>query len=51
VTKAVYELLQLLGDGRETAAALGVWAMVFLALAVAFARSVLGKRFGGMFRI
>jgi iron(III) transport system permease protein len=51
VTKAIYELLQLLGDGRETAAALGVWAMLFLALAVAFARSVLGKRFGGMFRI
>jgi iron(III) transport system permease protein len=51
ITKAVFELLQLLGDGRETAAALGVWAMVFLATSVAFARSVLGRRFGGMFRI
>lgn len=51
ITKAVFELFQLLGDGRETAAALGVWAMLFLALAVAFARSVLGKRFGGLFRI
>ena len=51
ITKSVFELLQLLGDGRETAAALGVWAMVFLASSVAFARSVLGRRFGGMFRV
>jgi iron(III) transport system permease protein len=51
ITKAVYELFQLLGTGRETAAALGVWAMLFLALAVAFARSVLGRRFGGIFRV
>jgi len=51
ITKAIFELFQLLGNGRETAAALGVWAMLFLALAVAFARSVLGKRFGGIFRL
>jgi len=51
ITKAIFELFQLLGHGRETAAALGVWAMVFLGLAVAFARSVLGRRFGGIFRI
>jgi len=51
ITKAIFELFQLLGNGRETAAALGVWAMVFLGLSVAFARSVLGRRFGGIFRI
>jgi iron(III) transport system permease protein len=51
ITKAVFELFQLLGNGRETAAALGVWAMLFLGLSVAFARSVLGKRFGGIFRL
>jgi iron(III) transport system permease protein len=51
VTKAIYELFQLLGNGRETAAALGVWAMLFLGVSVAFARSVLGKRFGGIFRV
>jgi iron(III) transport system permease protein len=51
ITKSIFELLLLLGDGRETAAALGVWAMVFLASSVAFARSVLGRRFGGMFRV
>jgi iron(III) transport system permease protein len=51
ITKAVYELFQLLGDGRQTAAALGVWAMLLLGLSVAFARSVLGRRFGGLFRV
>jgi iron(III) transport system permease protein len=51
ITKAVYELFQLLGDGRETAAALGVWAMLLLGLCVAFARSLLGRRFGGLFRV
>jgi iron(III) transport system permease protein len=51
ITKAIYELFQLLGEGRWVAAALGVWAMVFLGLAIAFARSVLGRRFGGIFRV
>ena len=30
ITKAIYELFQLLGEGRYVASALGVWAMVFL---------------------
>ncbi len=51
ITKAVFELFQVLGDGRETAAALGVWGMVFLALALAVARSFLGKRWSGVFRV
>jgi iron(III) transport system permease protein len=51
ITKAIYELFQLLGDGRWVAAALGVWAMVFLGLAIAYARSMLGRRFGGIFRV
>lgn len=51
ITKAIYELFQLLGDGRQVAAALGVWAMLFLAAAIAFARAVLGRRAGGMFRL
>lgn len=51
ITKAIYELFQLLGDGRQVAAALGVWAMLFLAAAIAFARAVLGRRVGGMFRL
>ncbi|MET0592947.1 MAG: iron ABC transporter permease [Polyangiaceae bacterium] len=51
VTKAIFELSQLLGEGRWLAASLGAWAMIFLAAAVAFARSALGRKFGGMFRV
>jgi iron(III) transport system permease protein len=51
VTKAIQELSLLLGDGRWVAAALGAWAMLFLGAAVAFARSTLGRRFGGLFRV
>ena len=50
ITKAIFELTQMLGDGRGLAAALGVWAMAFLGSAVAFARSELGRRVGAIFR-
>jgi iron(III) transport system permease protein len=51
ITKAIFELYALLGDGHQVAAALGLWAMLFLIAAVAFARSVLGRRDGGLFRL
>jgi iron(III) transport system permease protein len=51
ITKAIYELYQLLGNGHQVAAALGLWAMLFLAAAVAFARAVLGRRDGGTFKL
>jgi len=51
VTKAIHELSLMLGDGRWVAAALGAWAMLFLGAAVAFARSALGRKFGGLFRV
>lgn len=51
ITKAIFELYQLLGNGRQVAAALGVWAMVFLASAIALARALLGRRLGSMFRL
>jgi iron(III) transport system permease protein len=51
VTKSIYELSQLLGDGRWLSAALGAWAMLFLGAAVAFARGALGRKFGGLFRV
>jgi iron(III) transport system permease protein len=50
VTKAIYTLLSSLGNGHELAAALGVWAMVFLAVAIAGAAALAGKR-GGLFRM
>ncbi len=51
ITKAIYELFQLLGEGRFLACALGVWAMIFLALTLAMARRILGVRIGALFRM
>jgi iron(III) transport system permease protein len=51
ITKAIFELFQLLGDGRAVAAALGVWAMVFLGFTILVSSLVLGKRLGALFRV
>jgi iron(III) transport system permease protein len=51
ITKAILELLQLLGDGKFLACALGVWAMVFLGTMVAGVSLLLGKRLGAIFRV
>ena len=37
IAKAIYELSNILGEGRYLAAALGVWAMIFLGLTIAAA--------------
>ncbi|MEM1082544.1 MAG: iron ABC transporter permease [Verrucomicrobiota bacterium] len=50
ITKAIYTLLSTLGNGHELAAALGMWAMVFLGIAIAGAASIGGKR-GGLFKM
>lgn len=50
VTKAIYELYQLLGEGKFIASALGVWAMAFLAVTLVGASVVLGKKLGTLFR-
>jgi len=50
ITKAIYELFQLLGNGRYLASALGVWAMVFLGLTILAASRLLGKKMGALFR-
>ena len=51
ITKAIYELFQLLGDGQLIASALGVWAMVFLGICIAGMTIVLGKKLGAIFRV
>ncbi|GAT33681.1 iron(III) transport system permease protein [Terrimicrobium sacchariphilum] len=51
ITKAIFELYQLLGEGPYLACALGVWAMLFLAATVFAANLLLGKKLGGMFRL
>ena len=51
ITKAIYALFQLLGEGRFLACALGVWAMLFLTLTIGMASRILGARMGALFRI
>lgn len=51
ITKAIYELYQLLGEGRFVASALGVWAMAFLAITIVGASIALGKKLGAIFRV
>jgi iron(III) transport system permease protein len=51
ITKAIYELYQLLGDGRFIASALGVWAMCFLGTTIIGASLILGKKRGAIFRV
>jgi iron(III) transport system permease protein len=51
ITKAIYELIGNLGNGEALAAALGVWAMVFLTITLMGAAMILGKKLGALFRI
>jgi iron(III) transport system permease protein len=51
ITKAIYELFQLMGEGRFVASALGVWAMVFLGLTIFATSKILGKKMGALFRM
>ena len=50
ITKAIYTLLSTLGNGVQLAAALGVWAMLFLSVAIIGAAVIAGKR-GGLFKV
>lgn len=50
VTKAIYSLMLALGSGPQLAAALGVWAMLFLTVTIAGAGVMLGKKLGALFR-
>lgn len=50
ITKSIYTLLSTLGNGTELAAALGVWAMVFLSFAIMGA-ALLGGKGTGLFKV
>ncbi|MGE4563860.1 MAG: ABC transporter permease [Victivallaceae bacterium] len=50
ITKAIFELSQILGSGPYVACAFGVWAMLFLAATLAAAGSILGRRVGAIFK-
>ncbi len=51
ITRAIYELSQILGSGPFTACAFGVWTMLFLGAAIAAAGILLGKKIGSIFRL
>ena len=51
ITKAIYELVSLLGEGPFLACALGVWAMTFLAINIISASVFMGKNFGAIFKV
>lgn len=50
ITKTIFEMFQLIGVGRFLAAALGLWAMGFLTIAIAGSSVLLGKKLGALFR-
>lgn len=50
ITKAIYSLVLSLGSGPNLASALGVWAMIFLAVTILGAGVILGKKLGALFR-
>ena len=50
ITKAIFELSQILGSGPYTAAAFGVWTMAFMAATLGAASVILGKKLGALFR-
>ncbi|MBO5762940.1 MAG: ABC transporter permease subunit, partial [Lentisphaeria bacterium] len=50
ITKAIFELSQILGSGPHMACAFGVWAMLFLAATLAAAGILLGRRIGTIFK-
>ncbi len=51
ITKAIYDLSSLLGQGPMLASALGLWTMVFLGASLLTASCLLGKKLGAMFRV
>jgi iron(III) transport system permease protein len=51
ITKTIYELFQLIGTGQYVASALGVWAMLFLAITLMGCSILLGKKMGALFRV
>jgi iron(III) transport system permease protein len=50
ITKAIFELSQVLGQGTSLACAFGVWAMLFLACTLGAAAILLGRKLGSLFR-
>jgi iron(III) transport system permease protein len=50
ITKTIYELFRMIGTGKYLASALGVWAMLFLAVTILGSSLMLGRKLGAVFR-
>lgn len=50
ITRAIFELSQILGEGTSIACAFGVWAMLFLIFSLLAAAALLGRKMGSLFR-
>ena len=50
ITKVLFELVNILGQGPAIACAFALWAMLFLGACLAVSASLLGKGLSGMFR-
>jgi iron(III) transport system permease protein len=50
ITRALYELSQILGSGSAAGCAFGVWAMLFLAATLGVASAILGRKIGTIFK-
>jgi iron(III) transport system permease protein len=51
ITRALFDLSQILGAGPATACAFGVWAMAFLAATLGVAAILMGRNLGSLFRL
>lgn len=51
ITKAIFVLFQLLGEGKYVASSLGVWAMAFLTMTILAVSLLLGRKMGAIFRV
>lgn len=51
ITRAIFELSQILGSGPVTACAFGVWTMLFMTATLAAAGLLLGRRIGAIFKM
>lgn len=51
ITRAIYDLSQILGVGPSIACAFGVWTMAFLAATLGAAAGLLGRKIGSVFKL
>ena len=51
ITKAIFELSQILGSGPVTACAFGVWTMLFMTITLVAGGLLLGKKLSSVFKL